>query len=578
MRRFTVFLFISVFFMSLSWSLGADQSAMTWFFNAQLHLESGEKDKAVTCLRKALEMDSGFEKARELLKELGADSNVAVTEPREPAQNKKRTGKSRSGSASRKSTLSKANDAARAGRFREAIDGYREALKEDPKLVDARSNLGYCLEKLGMYTDAIKEYKRILVIKGDSPLVNNNLGFLYARSSNDLNAALDHCSRALKAEPGNLDFKDSLGYVYFRQGALEQAAAIFQEVLEKKPSMTSAARHLAMVRYMSGKVEDAKNILARVVSENPQDFDGFLELGKLYVDTGEADKALEVLEKALALRPESVETSFYLGFTYLSKDPAKAIQYLRTSADSGIEMGVVPMAEAFILQQNQNITQEDAVKIPGLLKKSVKLAPDWWIPRYFLADWYVNMKSREEAIAMAQEALKVAPPLAKTRVEGLLESAKAIEVGQSYKNEVHGFSVNYPSDWEMSEDTKQFNIPQAQVIFYKKDQESGRVALTAIIIQPNVQEFTLDDIIESKRQQLSSMPAGYNEVFAKPVSYPNFEGSALCYEQGGAMKILQVFATIDKRILAIAMIDRKEGFDSLEQQREMILRSFKLNY
>lgn len=566
--------------------MAQSQEAMTWFFNAQLHLEDGNRDKAIECLKKALATDSSFEKARELLIELGG-SDDSVSSGAGPSSSGSSGGVSGSGSGGGKShqpsgssrnLMSKANSLAVAGKYLDAIEAYREALKADPKYIPARANLGYCFEKTGQFKEALKEYKRILVIQPDNALVHNNLGFLFAKSSIDLDSALTHCGKAVQLEPKNSEFWDSLGYVHLRRGEIERAFENFEKALKENPKNSQARRNVALARYLSGKVSEAVKDLEAMIKAGDKDFDTFLLMAKIFVDTGQAQEATDNLNKCLAERPGDIEANFYMGFVCLSKESSDSAKYLKAVTEAKLDVAESAMAQAFLLQASPSLTEADAARIPQLFRKAAELKPNWWMPHFFLANWYVSVKSRDEAVNAAKEGIRVAPAVAKARLEALLDAAQKIEQGKVYQNDVHGFSATYPDDWEYSEDTAQFNIRQAQVVFFKRDEAMGKMALAAVIIQPNAQEFNLDQIVESKRGQLAEMTADYKEIYVKNESFPNFEGAMICYEQGGGMKIVQVFATIDKRVLAVAFIDRKETFDTLYPQFESILKTFRMNY
>ena len=55
------------------------------------------------------------------------------------------------------------------GDFEGAVSGYRAYLKVRPDAVDARSNLGAALARLGRYEEAISEYRRALERDAQNP-------------------------------------------------------------------------------------------------------------------------------------------------------------------------------------------------------------------------------------------------------------------------------------------------------------------------------------------------------------------------------------------------------------------------
>jgi tetratricopeptide (TPR) repeat protein len=83
-------------------------------------------------------------------------------------------------------TLNEADDYLRKGiaaqqhnDLNEAIDDYRKALAIDPKLAEARANLGAALSAAGQFDAAIAEDTKALASAPDKSAVRMNLGLAY---------------------------------------------------------------------------------------------------------------------------------------------------------------------------------------------------------------------------------------------------------------------------------------------------------------------------------------------------------------------------------------------------------------
>ena len=87
------------------------------------------------------------------------------------------------------------------GRYREAIEAYREALRLKPEYAQVWFNLGYAYEKLGRYREAIEAYQEVLRLKPDyAGYVWYNLGIAYVNSGN-LSAALEAVKELRRYDP-----------------------------------------------------------------------------------------------------------------------------------------------------------------------------------------------------------------------------------------------------------------------------------------------------------------------------------------------------------------------------------------
>ena len=84
-------------------------------------------------------------------------------------------------------------------------------------------NLASALEKLGDFEEAEPYLARLHEMKPDDPTVCNFYGYLLALMSKDLEYAESLILTALKQEPDNGYYIDSLGWVYYQMGKYEQA-------------------------------------------------------------------------------------------------------------------------------------------------------------------------------------------------------------------------------------------------------------------------------------------------------------------------------------------------------------------
>ncbi len=103
-------------------------------------------------------------------------------------------------------------------RYDEALSAYGQALAADPQLAGAHFNQGYILLKLGRTQQALQAYGRVAEIGGD-----------------------------LQA-----DAYLNLGVCHARLGQLDKAAAMFEQVLSRRPGDAQAQRYLQQVRPAAG--------------------------------------------------------------------------------------------------------------------------------------------------------------------------------------------------------------------------------------------------------------------------------------------------------------------------------------
>ena len=117
----------------------------------------------------------------------------------------------------------------RAGRPAEAVTAAREGLEEhpaDPALLFA---LGQAYDRAGQRDAALAQMRSVLTVKADHAEALNYLGYSYAERGERLDEAQELLERALKLEPENGYYLDSLGWVFFKRGDLERAAKALEQ-------------------------------------------------------------------------------------------------------------------------------------------------------------------------------------------------------------------------------------------------------------------------------------------------------------------------------------------------------------
>jgi tetratricopeptide (TPR) repeat protein len=166
--------------------------------------------------------------------------------------------------------------------YREAIRHFTEAeimtrASEKPE-EDGESTkeaiyfqLGAAYERVADYPQAEQYFQKCLKINPDAAEVQNYLGYMWAEHDMNLEQARELIEKAVKSEPKNAAFLDSLGWVLFKL---------------KKPKEA--------LDYILQSVD---------LSKDEQDATIFDHLGDIYQSLNEPDKAREAWTKSLALEP-----------------------------------------------------------------------------------------------------------------------------------------------------------------------------------------------------------------------------------------------------------------------------------
>ncbi|MGD9506541.1 MAG: tetratricopeptide repeat protein [Syntrophobacteraceae bacterium] len=174
--------------------------------------------------------------------------------------------------------------AVRRGNLAEAIGKVEEAYKKRPS-PQIMLELASLYEHAGRYDDATRVYSEALKNMGESPILLNNLAYLYADYSKDkdkLEEAQRYIGKALSQQPDNVSFLDTAAWVAYKQGDLESAWNYIQEALLKSPDEGAHNLHAALIARDRGDEKQSlyyvDKALAQELSE--KDKEGALALKK----------------------------------------------------------------------------------------------------------------------------------------------------------------------------------------------------------------------------------------------------------------------------------------------------------
>ncbi len=116
---------------------------------------------------------------------------------------------------------------------------------------------GLLLENSGDHNAALLIMQKIIEIKPDNAAALNFVGYSWADKKINLDKALDYIQRAIELKPENGYIHDSLGWVYYRLGKIEQALKELEAAAKLSPNDPSILDHLGDVYLESGRVQQA---------------------------------------------------------------------------------------------------------------------------------------------------------------------------------------------------------------------------------------------------------------------------------------------------------------------------------
>ncbi len=114
-------------------------------------------------------------------------------------------------------------------------------------------------EKLKRFTDMERLLRRVIELAPDNPNAYNALGYSLADRKVQLDEARALVEKAAELKPADPFITDSLGWVAFRQGRLDDAVKFLREAYAARPD-TEIGAHLGEVLWAQGRKDEALRV------------------------------------------------------------------------------------------------------------------------------------------------------------------------------------------------------------------------------------------------------------------------------------------------------------------------------
>lgn len=131
-----------------------------------------------------------------------------------------------------------------AGDIKESKDIINNGLKILPDDTSLLSMLGYVFEQEKNYNEAIDLYHQIIEIDNYNYNAFNSLAYIIAEKGGDLNKAMEYAKTALKENPANPAYIDTVGYIQMKKGRTDLAKKYLKQALQKMPNSREIKEHI----------------------------------------------------------------------------------------------------------------------------------------------------------------------------------------------------------------------------------------------------------------------------------------------------------------------------------------------
>lgn len=162
----------------------------------------------------------------------------------------------------------------------------------------------------------------------------------------------------LERDPGNITAHNLLGMVLTKTGDTDRAIIHWRTVLDLSPEYIETYRNLGAQLREKGDLEASLAVLGEALAKNPEYTKAYLEMGLTCRAMGKWEEARRHFARALALDPDFVQTYIFLGGLFReSDDPDSALFYYRGALASDSTNSEARRAAAKLLMKKGELAE-----------------------------------------------------------------------------------------------------------------------------------------------------------------------------------------------------------------------------
>jgi tetratricopeptide (TPR) repeat protein len=139
-----------------------------------------------------------------------------------------------------------------------AIEVLERSVNLDSSNVDALNQLAILYSSAGNTAASDAAYQSVLRIDPDNALANNNYAYALSERNQELDRAQAMIEIALKAEPKNPSYLDTMGWILYKRGDYKQALEYILQAIENGEVSATVYEHLGDVYQKLGNNAEAE--------------------------------------------------------------------------------------------------------------------------------------------------------------------------------------------------------------------------------------------------------------------------------------------------------------------------------
>ena len=134
--------------------------------------------------------------------------------------------------------------------FDDALTILNEILKDYESDITSLNMKGYCLEKKGELTNALKIYRKIFHYDKTNINSLNSASYLMALLNIELKSALKIARFVYQKDKSNTAYNDTVGYVYLKSGNIREAEKYLKKAASIMPFSPEISEHIKELEFL----------------------------------------------------------------------------------------------------------------------------------------------------------------------------------------------------------------------------------------------------------------------------------------------------------------------------------------
>jgi predicted O-linked N-acetylglucosamine transferase (SPINDLY family) len=297
----------------------------------------------------------------------------------------------------------------RAGRLRQAEQGYRRILSRNPDVPDVLNNLANILCDFGEIEESERSFRRALALKPDFADAYSNLGSLLQKSGRNREAE-ESLRAALALRPAYPEALNNLGIVLHESGNWHDAERCFRQALSLMPAAPMMRSNLALALVSLDQFHEAEETCRNAIAADPGNSAAYNNLGLILMRLSRLPEAEVAFRTAARLDPGNVQAAAH--WIHVSQHLCiwsnavvlETRKLRRLIADGGAKriqpFGIVSLPESTGAEQLQSARQFAATEFAALLARPAMAPARCGLARnklrigYLSADFHAHATSQ----------------------------------------------------------------------------------------------------------------------------------------------------------------------------------------